>query len=378
MLMAHYMPWYATKEVSGHWGWHWTMNKFDPDKRLPDGSREAASHDRPLIGLYDSGDIHALECHVQLMKLAGIDGVIVDWYGIKEFNDYGVIHRNTRRLFEVIKRAKLKFAVCYEDQSIKHMAAGGALKAEEATAHGKEVFAWMEKNWFRDESYLKIDGRPLLLVFGPQYFNPPDWEALLSTPASRPRLHVLPHGRSKAGTEGRFGWPPVTGGKEIPRATWRAYLDRLYAGDDVADSVVGVAFPGFRDIYGEAGLHETYGFIPEFGGQTFTETLDRALASGTKVVQLVTWNDYGEGTVIEPTRRREFEFLQEVQKRRQPTGVGEIAVVAADLRLPIELYQLRKNKAGNRDAETLLDRAADALLAGDCALARKLLKMTPH
>ena len=28
-------------------------------------------------------------------ELAGIDGVIVDWYGLKRFRDYPLLHRNT-------------------------------------------------------------------------------------------------------------------------------------------------------------------------------------------------------------------------------------------------------------------------------------------
>jgi len=39
------------------------------------------SNYHPLIGLYDSTDPDLLECHLLQMKLAGIDGVIPDWYG---------------------------------------------------------------------------------------------------------------------------------------------------------------------------------------------------------------------------------------------------------------------------------------------------------
>jgi hypothetical protein len=53
------MPWYATKDVSGEWGWHWTMGHFDPDQKKWDDQREIASHDYPLIGPYDSGDDQA-------------------------------------------------------------------------------------------------------------------------------------------------------------------------------------------------------------------------------------------------------------------------------------------------------------------------------
>ena len=77
IVLAHYMPWYEAKPFSKAWGWHWTMNRFDPEKRVNDRP-EIASHFMPLIGPYDSGDPHVLEYHRLLMKLAGIDGVVVD------------------------------------------------------------------------------------------------------------------------------------------------------------------------------------------------------------------------------------------------------------------------------------------------------------
>ena len=103
LILVHYMPWYETKAVSGQWGWHWTMNKFKPDK-VTNGRRELASHYRPLIGAYDSNDPHALECHALLMKFAGIDGAILDWYGIRKYNDYAMIHRNSLHFVKHLKR----------------------------------------------------------------------------------------------------------------------------------------------------------------------------------------------------------------------------------------------------------------------------------
>src|SRR5687768_13485599 len=56
LLMAHYMPWYQTPEVTGYWGWHWTMDHFDPSKTDANGRPEIASHYMPLTGPYDSSD----------------------------------------------------------------------------------------------------------------------------------------------------------------------------------------------------------------------------------------------------------------------------------------------------------------------------------
>ena len=58
------------------------MNHFDPSISVR-GRRSIASHFYPLIGAYDSGDRNVLRYHFSLMKLSGIDGIIIDWYGLE-------------------------------------------------------------------------------------------------------------------------------------------------------------------------------------------------------------------------------------------------------------------------------------------------------
>ena len=91
VVMVYYMPWFSAKPYSDGWGWHWTMDHFNPDIVGASGERQIASWYYPLIGPYDSSDPAVLEYHVLLMKLAGIDGVIVDWYGSANVLDYGLI-----------------------------------------------------------------------------------------------------------------------------------------------------------------------------------------------------------------------------------------------------------------------------------------------
>lgn len=42
-MLVHYMPWYESKPISGKWGWHWTMNYYNPDEILPNGQNKIAS-----------------------------------------------------------------------------------------------------------------------------------------------------------------------------------------------------------------------------------------------------------------------------------------------------------------------------------------------
>jgi hypothetical protein len=349
------------------------MNHFNPDKETRSGQREVASHYYPLIGLYDSNDPHALECHVLLMKFAGIDGAIVDWYGKEDYLDYGVIHRNTQHLLDYLKKAGLKFAVCYEDQTVSQMVKGKALRKAEDVAHGTKVLEWLNHNWFCDEAYLKIGGRPVMLVFGPQYFVKEQWAQMISNQPKRPLLYALPHLLQKAGADGAFAWPPVSGGKELSPADWRNYLYRLYARNAAGESVIAVAFPGFHDIYKQAGARDSCGYIDDRAGMTFEETLGLAWKSKAQLIQIATWNDYGEGTVVEPTTAFGYRYLEAIQKRMAMQSAKPFPFTPDDLRLPVKLYELRKQFIGDRNAMATLDEVSALMFSSKCDAARAIM-----
>lgn len=363
LVLAHYMPWYESKPVSVRWGWHWMMDKFDPEQVRWEGLREVASHDYPLIGAYDSGDTDALECHALLMKFAGLDGAVIDWYGTADFNDYAANHRHTQALVPWLKKAGLKFAICYEDQSVGHMLKAKALDASDAVARGAEDLAAAEREWLRDEAYVRLDGRPVMLVFGPQKFLRAEWDTLRAGLKTKPLLFGLPHLAKERGMDGVFAWPPVTGGKTLAPPDWLRELTALHTRVH-CERVIATAFPGFNDVYQKAGLHESYGHIADRDGATFRESLDLALQSGAPIVQIATWNDFGEGTVIEPARDKGWRYLEHLQLRLKPP------FTAADLRLPVVLHNLRK-RGGDRAA---LDAAAALLFAGKCAEASTALE----
>src|SRR5438105_486987 len=166
-VMVYYMPWFTARPYSESWGWHWTMNHFNPDAVNASGERQIASWYYPLIGPYDSSDPAVLEYHVLLMKLGGIDGVIVDWYGPDDYADYAVNNQRTAALFQYTRKAGLKFSLCYEDQTIHQEISGGYLQATGAVFHAQQTMLYVQTNYLADGSFLRWHGRPVILNFGP-------------------------------------------------------------------------------------------------------------------------------------------------------------------------------------------------------------------
>lgn len=369
-VMVHVVPWYTSKPFSGQWGWHWTMGRFDPDAPAAAGQLSCAAHDPPLVGLYDSRDPALVECQVQLMKLAGIDGAVIDWYGNDPVHDYHAIHEGAGLLIETLARAGLRFVVCYEDQAAAEVAKARPGDGD-AVAVCQRHLAWLAAHWCSAPGCLRADGRPVVLLFGPRkLLAAADWQRARAGLTPAPFLLGLPHVWREAGLDGTFGWPPVSGNREIPPAEYGAALERLAADARRGVPTVAGAFPGFHDVYREAGLHDSYGSIDERGGLTLAETLDVALATPALLVQIATWNDHGEGTAIEPTRDRGTARLRQVATRL----LGDAAPGADDFTLPLRLYRLRRSSPPpSSAAATSLDAAADHLLRGRIPAARTII-----
>ena len=323
LILAHYMPWYQAKPTSERWGWHWTMNAYDPDRTV-DQTREIASHLYPLVEPYDSNDAKILEYHLLLMKISGIDGVIVDWYGLQDANDYPLLHRNTKHLVEWASRLGLKVVVCYEDQTIAKLVALGKIKKTDQVQHAIGEIQWMNDHWFGLESYVRQDNCPVLLSFGRQGLTDEQWARCLQKLDCQVAYYAQQEARE--GATGVFDWPLPKQGVEVTEA----FNDRIRY-QVLAGQAIPVAYPRFIDIYAEAGVHDSWGRIPDAGGLTFRKTLDQALDTGAPLIQLATWNDWGEGTAIEPSQEYGYRDLEYLQKRRRAVIDPAFANQSVDL-----------------------------------------------
>jgi hypothetical protein len=370
LILVHYMPWYrgpsdkSQENNKSVYGGHWTgWGNIDPTRVRSGGQAEIYAHQYPLTGPYDQSTVYLMEYQAALFKLAGIDGVIFDWYGSRDVNDFGEIHEHAKAMAGVLKRAGLQFTVCYEDNTI-NMEYGGKDKvpAGEALESGKEVFRWMRQNWFNDDEYIRLDDRPLVMCFGPQYFSQAQWNELFAEADPRPFFADLMARTSWA--DASYNWPSMNGKKPVyPNLV--NDLNGFYNGQKDKPHLIASAWPAFDDVYEDIG-QTSYGDLAYAGGETFKLTFKAALDSWPDIIQIATWNDYGEGTVIEPTVERGYRELEYLQGRRKERD-GGFPYTREDLRIPLEFYKLQYLNAASAAQKTAIAEAYDALFAGNAA-----------
>jgi len=371
-VMVYYMPWFTAKPYTDNWGWHWTMDHFNPDVVGPSGERQIASWYYPLIGPYDSSDPAVLEYHVLLMKLAGIDGVIVDWYGSANVLDYGLNNQATLKVFQFARKAGLKFSVCYEDQTIQHLIDANHLTASNDLSHARQEMLYLQTNFFSDASYLRLKGQPVLLNFGPQHFTTSiSWENIFSVLAATNQPAFFTEDNRLPVGAGAFSWPPMwmsqvpgTGGV-LSGAALKSYLTGFDQKASAWPAYISSAFPRFHDIYQKSGVRNYWGYLGDRHGDTFRETLSRGMTNSSAIVQVVTWNDFGEGSMIEPTHEygyRDLGILQDFRRLYlQPSYAGS----TNDLTMALRFYQLRRQSATNAMMSTDLDRIFTNIVSGN-------------
>ena len=361
-IYVHYMPWFETNESSADkkWGYHWTMANKNPNNIGANNRREIASYYYPLIGPYHSGDQNVIENHLLLMKYAGIDGLLIDWYGTYDVNDYRMVKENTEQLIAMLDKVGLEYAIVYEDRFLTNVVSAG--KAISVTSAAKTDLGYVQSHYFDDKNYIKIDGKPLLLNFGPIVLQTPaEWTNVFSTLTVKPTFLTLWDQSVEAGNNasGEYAWVYKNS----------TYLTNFYTNTKPKLSVaMGSAYPGFKDFYAEGGGGAAIGWnIDPNNGATLDETLSLAKNANVNYLQLITWNDFGEGTMFEPTVEFGYTYIEKVKAF---AGVKNTETVFPDIST---LYKLRIDKKGNADAQKKLDQAFNYFVSMQPAKAKQLL-----
>ncbi|MCA8979574.1 MAG: hypothetical protein H6831_07560 [Planctomycetes bacterium] len=326
----------------------------------PNGRRDVAvgtefgSNDVPLIGAYDSRDADVLRYHLELAEALGVDFLVYEYLGHKlavqnELAGSEAINEETfESILDVLEdpQYSLKTAVMYEPKV--HMQ--GWVSGEPTLFDKKDGIAedlsYLVDHYEDARGVLRRDGKFVVFLFrdrscngsGTQCLDASDWEDILDWVEydTGERLFLIADAMPVDGAPfgGMSRWDLVS--REILR--YRTFADAAAGtptqpapaasalelhcaqrhdlgrnwelGDPWRRLHVPIVWPGFDDtgvagwgldnLQGEDGQPLGVRVADPLGGAFYRTTVTSALDSGARWVQIATFNDWNEGTRIEP------------------------------------------------------------------------------
>ncbi len=257
-------------------------------------------HDHIDVG-YSSLDRNVQQNQVSRAKDLGIEGFVVDWYGPhKTFMDRGFA-----LMQQVASEDNFHVALLYDETADDENATDTTISDLQ---YAYDHYIGPKAGRVR-EAYLTYDGRPIIFVFPKS--NKTDWSRVRKATADweQPPLIINEYRNSPkdAQFDGLYVWVnPGPGGWASDGSRWGGdYLDDFYSKmvSQYPDKIaVGGAWPKFDDSRASWSQNR---HISARCGKTFEETL-RAFRryyndrNPLPFLLIETWNDYEEGTAIEP------------------------------------------------------------------------------
>jgi hypothetical protein len=256
-VSAFYYPWYATSAYDGSYQ-HWSQRGHTPPNDI-------ASAYYPARGLYSSSDGLVIALQMREIAGAGIDEIAVSWWGRGSPED--------ARFPEVVEAAR---------------ADGIAVAAQLEPYPGRTVASTLA-----DVTYLRTFGIKTFYVYQALELPVPDWlqarDALHAGGAKLLAQTALVGAAAAAGFDGIYTYDIVTYSGNI----FRRLCDEAHAQHLICAPSVG---PGYNARRGSGDPV----IKPRRGGATYDAMWRAAIASRADRVTITSYNEWHEGTQIEP------------------------------------------------------------------------------
>jgi hypothetical protein len=249
---------------------------------------------------YVSSDRGAMGRHIDQAKAAGIDAFLVAWYG--PAGDSNQTEPNLAALLEEAAARNFKIGILFETDS-PFMGGAGAVTA--ALQHALSVHA-------SKPAFLRVDGRPVIFFWRPTIYGVEAWRSI--------RSQVDPGYGSIWISEGvNTAYLAVFDGHHLYSNTWNPPADLTYTNQKFANQVaaareqygaykfwVATVMPGYNDVRIRGGG----GFATDReGGAYFERAWQAAIASRPNWIVINSFNEWPEGSYIEPSQAFGAHFL---------------------------------------------------------------------
>lgn len=304
LVLAFYYTWFDENT--------WTYDKL-PD--LP--AQTYVSRDRGVMGR-----------HIEQAQAAGIDAFLVAWYG--PGGDTNQTEPNLAALLDEAAARNFKIGVLFETDS-PFLGSPGAITG--ALQHIRDVHA-------NHPAFLRVDGRPVVFFWRPHMYGVDTWRSVRSQVDAGYNMLWIAEGVDTS-------YLAIFDGHHLYSNTWNPPSNLGYTNQKFANWVatardqfgaykfwVATVMPGYNDVR----IRPGNGFARDReGGGYYAASWQAAMASNPNWIVITSFNEWPEGTYIEPSAAYGDLYLQLTREwsSRFKTGGGDPAAVAAAAPAPL-------------------------------------------
>ncbi|MEZ0345291.1 MAG: endo-1,3-alpha-glucanase family glycosylhydrolase [Infirmifilum sp.] len=291
LVLAFYYPWYANPQGASMKELHWERVSFN---------EIGSATDYPLLGPYDSWDLRVVRSHIRMAKAAGVDGFLVSFWGPGTFMDQAFSW-----ILDVAAEEGFNVTIYYE--SVRE------LTADQIASE----LSYVLKKYSSHPAFLRVEGKPVIFVYavGAYGRTPEFWKSVLrkvENSTGERAIYIADSFDTAYLTvfDGLYTYNPIWIKDHRSAYTEEARLVRsflsLSEGEALQKLWAATVSPGYDDRK----IRQPGGYVPRDGGAYYRKTWEAALASDPDMILICTWNEWHEGTEVEPSREYGFEYLR--------------------------------------------------------------------
>ena len=336
-VLAFYYPWYGNPiGPSGEW-YHWSgVNQ----------TVILSSTDYPLLGAYDSRDPSVVTAQVLMAREAGIDGFISSWWGPGSFED-----QSLPVLLSVAGRLNLSVAINYE--TVRTL----------TEAQMVSELTYAVRQYGSNPAYMRVNGRPVIFIYaafalgrdsafwlgvrkgleanvGPTYM-------VGDIPNDASYVNVFDGYQNYVALNStvmaqNYNYWASSMSQGLPGMTFADVLNLVHKGTTVPyeqKALFYTLIPGSDRTGANRTGNGPVLYESRDGGKLYAANWQGAISNHAMSVLIVSWNEWHEGSELEPSRQYGLSYLQLTQQwtskyKQLPTPPLGLPTLQARLSLP--------------------------------------------
>ena len=342
-VYMHYLPWFSETATGNHWG---------------DGVVNT-----PLIGYYDSKAWATHIYHILLSSLVGIDGAIINVRTDYDQEAFEAFAQSLKRIEEIYPEFDYSIGISYDDQDMTEDVARATMINLK-----NNVIAQTTK-------YLHKDSSPVIFIWNYDgYLTSQDYRDIVNEVFTQTSPTLLQNDLDLtviANDSAIDSFYPWVKGFSEDGANWgEEYIDWFYntSSDFLLSNkikfITGAVWPGFDDRQASWGQDR---WIDRKNGVLYNDMWNKINKNNVNIdwVILETWNDFNEGSELEPIEGDDsYQYIEltanniAAYKNMTPNIDDEQYMFFAS----VQIYKAAKLiEDGNRNYDTFYPRLKSAI-----------------